>query len=148
MEILTVPNNVLTQKCVLNGLDFRAIADEMAAKVGETKDYVTCVGLAANQVGFLACLFVMADQENKGKVIQCFNPEIVQTGREIIESEESCLSCPGAHKKIDRYKIITVKYQDSAERWHRRTLKNMQARIFQHEMDHLNGILIIDKPQK
>ncbi|HJJ47185.1 MAG TPA: peptide deformylase [Methanocorpusculum sp.] len=100
------------------------------------------VGLAAPQVGISERFFVMGEGENVRKVI---NPEIIQVGSAMVEMEEGCLSIPGIHKKVRRPRRITVQYQNELGDAVEEELKDFPARVFQHEYDHLNGILFVDR---
>ena len=101
------------------------------------------VGIAAPQVGenvriFLALL-------NNKKIIAMINPEITSHSEEMEYGEEGCLSLPGKWGPVPRHKELTVRYLD--EKSHQRTLKlkDFNARVIQHEMDHLNAMLFIDR---
>lgn len=100
------------------------------------------VGLAAPQVGISKRFFVMNAGDKIRKVI---NPEIIQSGSAMVEMEEGCLSVPGIHKKVKRPRRITVKYQNEMGGVIEEELKDFPARVFQHEYDHLDGILFVDR---
>jgi len=99
------------------------------------------VGLAAPQVGISERFFVMNAGDKLRKVI---NPEILQKGSAMVEMEEGCLSVPGIHKRVRRPRRITVRYQDETGDIIDEDLKDFPARVFQHEYDHLDGILFVD----
>jgi peptide deformylase len=94
------------------------------------------VGLAANQVGLPYRVLVMG-AENVG--FACFNPEILSVEREETV-QESCLSFQGLFLKVKRPYRIEVKYTDMAGVTQQRFFEGLTARIFQHELDHLNGV--------
>ena len=100
------------------------------------------VGLAANQVGLNARVFV-AQVDNKFYAI--FNPEIIQESEEKAVQDEGCLSVPGSYGPVPRHEKVTLKGFDK----HNNPIKikawGLLARVFQHEMDHLNGGLFIDR---
>ena len=101
------------------------------------------VGLAAPQVGVSEQVIIVNETQEKGKEIVLINPVIVRRhGR--MESAEGCLSVPGAQVKLKRWKEVEVSYTDL--NGEKRNLKaaELLARILQHEIDHLNGTLIID----
>lgn len=102
------------------------------------------VGISAIQVGVPIKLFLMEEQET-GNIIPIINPEILEKEKIVKSYSEGCLSVP--EKRIDkkRFKRIKIKYQDLEGNFHERKLANKEAFIFQHEFDHLTGILITDK---
>ena len=118
--------------------ELRKILDEMV----ETMRKANGVGLAANQVGITKRFFVL---EVENKVRKIVNPEIIESSDEIIEYEEGCLSIPGIYKKVNRPSEIKVKYLNEKGEEVIEELKEMWARAFQHELDHLDGVLFIDR---
>ncbi len=100
------------------------------------------VGLAATQVGVVDRLAVI-DPGNDLKVL--INPRIIWKGKNKITEEEGCLSLPSITVKVPRWERIKISYQD--EEGHPRELlaEGLLARIIQHEIDHLDGCLIIDR---
>ncbi|MBQ4158276.1 MAG: peptide deformylase [Clostridia bacterium] len=97
-----------------------------------------CVGMAANMIGIAKRIIVFDD--GLGPIIM-FNPEItMKIGK--YEAEESCLSLLGGPRKAERYHTIKVSYED--ERFKKKTgiFTGFAAQIIQHEIDHINGILI------
>ena len=99
------------------------------------------VGLAATQVGLLQAFFVYELEEDKGVVI---NPEIIEKRGETEKDEEGCLSVPGVYGIVERPTEIVVTYLDLNGRRHEEVISGLKARIFQHETDHLNGIIFTD----
>ena len=95
------------------------------------------VGLAAPQIGVSQRFFVMDAGDKVRKVI---NPEILSAGNSTAEMEEGCLSVPGIHKKVRRPKRIQVRYLNEAGETVEEELKDYPARVFQHELDHRNGV--------
>jgi peptide deformylase len=100
-----------------------------------------CVGLAAPQIGHSIRLIAIALVGFHEVMI---NPEIVYTGGIAIDMTERCLSLPGAAVKISRPDFITVKWQRLNGKQKMETFCGMESRVIQHEVDHLNGILITD----
>ena len=100
------------------------------------------IGLAANQIGIKERFFVL---EVDGKVKKIINPEILESGENISEYEEGCLSIPMIYKKVNRPETVKVKYQNEKGEEIEEELEGVWARAFQHEFDHINGILFIDK---
>ncbi len=104
-------------------------------------------GLAATQVGLLLRLFVM-DVSRDANQPQCFiNPEIIDSEGSVIR-QEGCLSLPGVYINVQRAEKITLRYQDTQGQSHTLTTDGLAAHCIQHELDHLNGILNIDKISK
>ena len=118
--------------------ELRTILDEMVELMRKAKG----VGLAANQVGIAKRFFVLEIEDKVKKVI---NPEIVEFGEEIVEYEEGCLSIPEIYKKVNRPEMIKVKYQNENGEIVEEELHDLWARAFQHEFDHIDGILFIDR---
>lgn len=104
------------------------------------------VGIAASQVGVNDRIFLaLIDSKN---VIAMINPEIIDHNNKMEVNEEGCLSLPGEWGPVPRYTELTVSYLD--EKGEKRTLKlkGFNARVIQHEMDHLNATLFIDRVEK
>lgn len=118
--------------------EVRKTLDEMVEIMREESG----VGLAANQVGLTQRFFVC---EVEGVVKKIINPEITEFGAEEIELEEGCLSIPGIYKRVKRPEKIKVKYLNEKGEVKEEELDGIWARVFQHELDHLDGILFIDK---
>ncbi|MCD6551888.1 peptide deformylase [Thermotoga sp.] len=116
-------------------------------KMIETMYHYDGVGLAAPQVGISQRLFVMDVGNGPVAVI---NPEILETSSETEIAEEGCLSFPEIFVEIERSRKVKVRYQTPRGESVEEELEGYPARVFQHEYDHLNGVLIIDriKPAK
>ena len=108
------------------------------------------IGLSGPQVGLLKNIFVIDTSPMKNDGITAFekaifNPLILHYSEEEVYYNEGCLSIPGIHEDIFRPEKIEVRYRDENFDWHEEVLEGVVARIFQHEYDHLEGILFIDK---
>jgi peptide deformylase len=108
------------------------------------------IGLAAPQIGLLQRLFVaeLPEDENEpqsGKPFVLVNPEIVKTSRNEVEGEEGCLSIPTWYGLVWRPEWVVVKARDVNGKPMRIRAEGMLARVFLHEMDHLDGVLFIDR---
>ncbi|MDO8618875.1 MAG: peptide deformylase [Candidatus Daviesbacteria bacterium] len=101
------------------------------------------VGLAATQIGLNERFFVGKVGEKDFKVF--INPKIIQFSKRVKKYFEGCLSIPDYYGEINRSTTIKVSYQDLKGVLHKETLKAMGAWIFQHEVDHLDGILFPDR---
>lgn len=99
------------------------------------------LGLAAPQVGTSLRLCIA---RMNGRLTPLINPEILWKSDEIEVAEEGCLSLPNLWMNVPRSVEITVRYQDAKGAEQERKLKGLDARVVQHEVDHLDGILITD----
>jgi peptide deformylase len=110
----------------------------------ETMRAAPGVGLAATQVGRLLRMFVYdaGEEDGSGTLV---NPEIVWASEETVEAEEGCLSLPGTYYPVTRAVAVKVRAQDVTGAPFEREGEGFLARIFQHEIDHLDGILFIDR---
>ena len=106
------------------------------------------VGLAACQVGINLKIFVMV---NKGKIKPIINPEIISTSKAKISTEkrgsimEGCLSLPNYYTPLSRSRTVTLKYRVPEGKEVTETFNGFEAQIVQHEMDHLNGVMFLDR---
>jgi peptide deformylase len=98
-------------------------------------------GLAAPQVGVLRRIAVVEYEDQYYEII---NPKITKSSGEVID-EEGCLSIIGVRGKVKRPESITVQYMDRHGKRHNEEITGIPARIFCHEIDHLDGILFVDK---
>jgi len=110
------------------------------------------VAIAAPQIGVSLCIFIVsnklfekADEESEEEDLVFINPELVKASREKIWLEEGCLSARWLYGKVKRSKKATVKAYNEHGREFTMGSSGLLAQIFQHEIDHLNGILFIDK---
>lgn len=102
------------------------------------------IGLAANQVGIDTRLFVMmVDRE----AFHCFNPEIISYSQEQDIMPEGCLSFPGETCQVSRPQTIVARFANSRGQYQTREFTGLAARCFQHELDHLNGLVMQDRAQ-
>ena len=102
------------------------------------------VGLAAPQVGVSKRIAVVnPEPKNSESLITMVNPRIVSVSSETISFEEGCLSVPDIRANVIRPDSIEVAYQDGEGREHRMKMDGTIARIIQHEVDHLDGILFV-----
>ncbi len=140
MRIFQKGESVLTERC--EEIDIKEFTPELFKDFRDTMIKNRGVGLAANQVGIQKRFFVAIID---GAFCAFINPSILSHGKAEIEEDEGCLSIlkdgRPVYKPKKRWEVIDVKYQDQTGKFWRRTLKRFQARIFQHEMDHLDGRL-------
>ena len=124
---------------------------ELITNMFETLKRSEGVGLAAPQVGlpirmFIIDLDVMSDDEPqyKGYLHTFINPEILEESEEETSMEEGCLSIPGIHESVKRPEEVHVKYIDENLQPQEKWLSGFEARVFQHEFDHLDGKMFVD----
>ena len=151
LEIVTLPQTVLRHKArkVSDfGPDLQSLVNDMI----ETMRQAPGVGLAAPQVGESSRLIVVeyGDEENDEvppKLYVMVNPEITRASQETVLGTEGCLSVPGIQGDVERLEAITVKGLN--RHGHPMTVKakGWLARIFQHEIDHLDGVLFVDRAE-
>lgn len=122
--------------------DPKTIVENMA----EAMEKYGGLGLSANQVGLPYRMFVMKTAD-KGTV-GFFNPKITRVSQETDNLKEGCLSFPDIYLMIKRSKTIELEYQDEQGESHTLVLEGMAARCVQHECDHLNGILFIQRASR
>jgi len=152
-EIVTVPNEVLrrkTHKITTFDKDLQKIIDDMV----ETMREAPGVGLAAPQVGLLDRLIVVEYDEDDEvedspkKLYVVVNPEIIQASEETEMGIEGCLSIPGLVGEVERSLAVVIKGQNRRGQPLKFKAEGWLARIFQHEIDHLDGVLYTDKAVK
>ncbi len=105
------------------------------------------IGLAAPQVGVHKQLLVV-DCDPDNKVTPPFvliNPQIKKYSKDVCDMEEGCLSIPGIYFDVTRPKTIEVIFKDAAGRPQKMKASGLLSRVIQHEMDHLNGVLFVDR---
>jgi peptide deformylase len=113
-----------------------------ASTLVESCKYYRGYGLSANQCGFRYRVFVMGTNDD---YVAFFNPEIINLSKEENHMIEGCLSFPLLGLKITRPSEIGVRYQDYTGEWKGATFSGISARCFQHELDHMNGIVYTSK---
>ncbi|MEA4916423.1 peptide deformylase [Proteiniphilum sp.] len=119
----------------------------------ETMHGADGIGLAGPQVGLEDRIFVvdlspLADEEHpefKDFKKAFINAHIIERGGDVDAAEEGCLSIPGIHEKVARESEIRIQYLDEELQPHDETYSGFMARVIQHEYDHVEGILFIDK---
>ena len=154
LKIVTLPDEVLRIKArPVTKFDdaLQTLIDDMI----ETMRVANGVGLAAPQIGQslqLAVIETLPKTDEEGndipgsrELFAIINPRIVWESRDVIDGIEGCLSIPGYVGEVERAYSIRVRAQDRRGKPLKLRLKGWTARIFQHEIDHLNGVLYIDK---
>jgi len=151
LEIKKYPDQVLRKKCQ----EVKELTEEikkLSQDMIETMIINQGIGLAASQVGVLKRIIIVypistdAPEEIVAKKPQVFiNPKIIRKGRETEIGEEGCLSFPGLFLKIKRAKEVEIEAVNKKGEKISFKAKGLLARVFQHEIDHLDGILFIDR---
>jgi len=137
-ELIKDPNPILKQKA--ERWDFKQYVNAAAIEreMLETMNSFGGIGLAANQVGLLYRIFVMKLAD--GRELGCFNPWIMYGDNDLEDSDEGCLSFPNLWLKVKRSTKITAAYLDNTGKQCIIELEGIDARCFQHELDHLEGV--------
>jgi peptide deformylase len=119
--------------------DIRRLVDDMI----DTMYDEVGIGLAAPQVGTSVRLMVVGDEEGRGAQA-LVNPVITEQGG-TVTAEEGCLSLPGIFAQVTRAQWVKLEAQDLDGRPVAMLARGLRARVFQHEIDHLDGVLFIDR---
>ena len=101
------------------------------------------IGLSANQVGLPFNMCVIELKANDPKIM--LNPRVMKQSDKMVPSREGCLSLPGATVVVNRHKNVTVQYEDVTGQTHTLEAVGLLSCCLQHEIDHLNGILMINR---
>lgn len=151
-SIVTIPDPVLRRKArkvTEFGPELQNLLDDMVDTMREAPG----VGLAAPQVGIpvRAVVVEFGDEEDEAvppKLFVVVNPEITRTSQDIVTGAEGCLSIPGYAGDVDRFTGVTVRGLNRHGQPVRIKAEGWLARIFQHEIDHLEGVLFTDRAER
>ncbi|MEQ8674476.1 MAG: peptide deformylase [Aggregatilineales bacterium] len=154
LDIIQPDNPILRKKAIkVTSFDkkFQTLVDDMI----ETMMDAPGVGLAAPQVAVSRRVIVVRlpdDEESieeygeeAGVLYVVANPKIIKSSRRMVDGVEACLSIPGYYGEVDRAYEVVITGQDRHGKDMRIKVKDWLARVFQHEIDHLDGVLFIDK---
>jgi peptide deformylase len=137
IAVLTIPDPALT----------RLVEDLMTTLLDRNG-----VGIAAPQVGISQRVLIVASRPNprypdapEMPPIAMVNPRLLAHGEEIVRDWEGCLSVPERRGLVPRYQAIEVEYTTPTGDYRRQKLTGFVARIFQHELDHLDGVVFLDR---
>ncbi|NMB54025.1 MAG: peptide deformylase [Leptolinea sp.] len=149
MTIVNLPDPVLRRKAH-KVTDFDRDFEQLVTDMIETLRAAPGVGLAAPQVGVSKRVIVIEygdeeDEEAPKKLYVLANPEIVSASEQVVKGVEACLSVPGLVGEVERYYGVTVKGMNRKGKPVKVKAQGWLARIFQHEMDHLDGIVYTDR---
>lgn len=151
-EIITIPNPILRKKA-RKVTEFDRGFQELVNDMIETMREAPGVGLAAPQIAVSERLIVVEygddeDDDAPKKLFVVANPVITAASEEIVLGIEGCLSVPELVGEVERHEAIVVKGQNRYGKPTRIKADGWLARIFQHEMDHLDGVLYPDRTNK
>jgi peptide deformylase len=125
--------------------DFDESLEHLAEELMRVMREAEGVGLAANQIGHLKRIFVATHEDERYAVV---NP-VIEDRSEVTEKDiEGCLSIPETRVEVERPTAVTVSGQDPSGEPVRLEAEGLLARIFQHEIDHLDGVLILDRTDR
>ncbi len=144
-KIVKYPDPVLAQKAetvTVFDKKLRTLVADMFESMYADKG----IGLAAPQIGILQRITVvdLSFKKNPEDKLVLINPEIVEREGKQLE-EEGCLSLPDIREKVSRAAWVRVRAQDEHGAWHEYEGEELLSRAFQHEIDHLDGVLFIDR---
>ncbi len=123
---------------------------KLAKNMMETMDKANGMGLAAPQVGVNKRMIIAlfnCDTDHE-MIMPLVNPEIITFSDEVNSCEEGCLSLPGVYKPVKRSNHVRVEFLDIKGKKQLLELDDMNARVVQHEIDHLDGVLFIDRVEE
>jgi peptide deformylase len=148
-EIITLPNPTLRRKAQKVS-EFNQELQTLVDDIVETMRQAPGVGLAAPQVNVSWRVIVVEfgseeDEEAPKKLYAVVNPEITRTSPETVLGTEGCLSVPGIVGEVERAEALTVKGLSRRGQPITIKAKGWLARIFQHEIDHLDGVIFVDR---
>jgi peptide deformylase len=152
LPIIQLGNPLLRQKASIieniHDEDIQKLIENLMATVGNANG----VGIAAPQVAESKRLFIVASRPNprypnapEMEPTPMINPTIVANSTEVVKDWEGCLSIPGIRGLIPRYQAVEVEYTDQNAKLQKQEFTDFIARIFQHEHDHLDGIVFLDR---
>jgi peptide deformylase len=143
LNIVYGPHSTLkTKSAPVEDHEFGEALDNFTKLMQITMASLSGAGLAAVQVGLLKRMFVA---NIKGNEIVMVNPEIIDSSEEMVATQEGCLSLPLYRFGATRHKTITVKFQDTFGNELEEAYSDEEAVVIQHEMEHLDGITLLDK---
>lgn len=145
LEIKKYPEDVLRKKSLLiDNIDEKILT--LLEDMAETMYNAPGIGLAAPQVGVSkrAVVIDISGADERSALLKLVNPQIIKAEGEVV-SEEGCLSLPSEYADVKRAEFVTVKYIDTKGNEKTMDAEGLLARALQHEIDHLEGTLFIDR---
>lgn len=147
MELLYYPHKILQTPANL----VEVFDNDLAVLVEQMKQCMVInngIGLAAPQVGISKQVLVYGG-EKIGLPLKCLvNPKLIQTGQDKEIAQEGCLSFPGVYIEIERWKTVKLLAQNERGQEIEFNVKDLEARIIQHEINHLQGLTFLDQISK
>lgn len=144
MDVLSHPNAALKQKAASVDPTTETDLVELCRTMAKAMYDAPGIGLAAPQIGVLKRVIVY-DLEDEGRVVALCNPEIVERADEREVDDEGCLSLPGITVPIERPITVVCEAMSLSGKPVRIEADGLHARVLQHEVDHLDGVLILDR---
>jgi peptide deformylase len=152
VPIIQLGNPILRQKSSMidniQDQEIQKLIEDLMTTVAQANG----VGIAAPQIAESHRLFIVASRPNprypnapEMEPTAMINPKIIASSTEVVKGWEGCLSVPGIRGFVPRYQRIQVEYTDRNGNLQQQELTDFVARIFQHEYDHLEGILFVDR---
>jgi peptide deformylase len=117
------------------------IMEKIVKRLKMTMKLYGGIGLSANQCGVFERVFIIGTDHFQ---IECINPKIIAASEDKVKESEGCLSYPGLFVKIERPSWIDVEFTDQFGQLKQLRLDGVTARCFEHELDHMNGIRMVD----
>jgi len=140
LEILKAP----CTEIISSNLDLAHLIQRMHATV--TDENSKGVGIAAPQIGINRQVILVQRVDKQDRPFEFYiNPKIIWQSEILREADEGCLSIPDVYKAVKRSLVITIEYQNLENDSFSETLEGFVSVIFQHEIDHLNGVLFTDR---
>lgn len=154
-----VPENHAALHTIAEEITMEEISDGTVAKMlkGMRKaiktydaDGYVAVAIAAPQIGVSKRLFLVEDQSDEPSrlpTVIAINPKIIKTSKKTHDLSEGCLSVPDNYGIVKRHLNVTLRAQDENGEWYERGAGGLLAQIIQHECDHLDGTLFVDRAE-
>jgi peptide deformylase len=142
MQIITFGDEILRQKAE-KIKNFNIGLKTTAEKMLETLNVDKGVGLAGPQIGFMKRIFVTHIENDEPRIF--INPSIIETSQDTVKAEEGCLSIPGIYADVIRSESVKVQAWNEKGKPFTMEASGLLARVIQHEYDHLEGILFLDR---
>lgn len=144
INIYTYPGNIVLTPCKevfhLPSNEIDELIEDLKISMEEREG----MGMAANQLGVDKQVFVMKKEDQEEPIV-CINPRIIEASKEMESDQEGCFSLPGFAEFVPRHKKISVFYRHPTGDSATETLVGMDARVFQHEYDHVMGKTFLDR---
>lgn len=141
----------ITEEEFRNGFVAKLIKNMHEALLSYKVDGFTAVAIAAPQVGVAKRMFLVEDQSTERDPLPklvAINPVILKASKKTHVIGEGCLSVPENYGEVRRHTNVTFKAQDEHGNWYQRGAGNLLAQVIQHEVDHLDGILFVDRAEQ